>query len=175
MNIFYFKILSNFLGALQERLSGGFRIFPLTTPLKRPKEGLRPFLWKPSWKVYGEFPEDGARPLRCALAGDGRTGDGRWEQGACSHSEVPALWETRVGMAWQFWHRHWAAIALDGECGLPRRFAPCCTEGMASADQTPLAFGASVMVPKILCSLSAHRILTTAAPFRSLLPPLAAL
>ena len=26
---------------------GGFRISPLTTPLKRPKEGLRPFLWKP--------------------------------------------------------------------------------------------------------------------------------
>ena len=51
----------------------------------------------------------------------------------------------------------------------------CCTEGMASADQTPLAFGASVMAPKILCSLNAHRILTTAAPFRSLLPPLAAL
>ena len=51
----------------------------------------------------------------------------------------------------------------------------CCTEGMASADQTPLAFGASVMVPKILCSLTAYRILATATPFCSLPPPLAAL
>ena len=34
---------------------------------------------------------------------------------------------------------------------------------------------APVVVPKILCSLNAHRILTTATPFCSLLPPLAAL
>ena len=27
--------------------------FPLTTPLKRPKEGLRPFLWEPSWGLRG--------------------------------------------------------------------------------------------------------------------------
>ena len=32
---------------------GGFRVSPLTTPLKRPKEGLRPFLWKPSWGCGG--------------------------------------------------------------------------------------------------------------------------
>ena len=32
---------------------GGFRISPLTTPLKRPKEGLRPFLWKPSREYKG--------------------------------------------------------------------------------------------------------------------------
>ena len=37
------------------------------------------------------------------------------------------------------------------------------------------AVPAPVVVPKILCSLNAHRILTTATPFCSLLPPLAAL
>ena len=37
------------------------------------------------------------------------------------------------------------------------------------------AVPAPVAVPKILCSLNAHRILTTATPFCSLLPPLAAL
>ena len=37
----------------RRKIQGGFRISPLTTPLKRPKEGLRPFLWEPSWGLRG--------------------------------------------------------------------------------------------------------------------------
>ena len=83
--------------ASQERLSGGISISPLTTPLKRPKEGLRPFLWKPSWSrgISGKR----ARVLRCALTKDVGTGDGGPERGACDHSELPALRETRVTVA----------------------------------------------------------------------------
>ena len=64
--------------------------FPLTTPLKRPKEGLRPFLWKPSRSLRGIYGKR-ARALRCARSGDGRTGDEGPGRGACGHSEVPAL------------------------------------------------------------------------------------
>ena len=77
---------------------GGISISPLTTPLKRPKEGLRPFLWKPSWSLRG-ISGKRARVLRCALTGDVGTGDGGPERGACDHSELPALRETRVTVA----------------------------------------------------------------------------
>ena len=67
---------------------GGFRISPLTTPLKRPKEGPRPFLWKPSRGYGGSITKD---------VGTGDEGPGR---GARGHAGVPAWWETRVLMAW---------------------------------------------------------------------------
>ena len=56
---------------------GGFRISPLTTPLKRPKEGLRPFLWKPSWS-HGRFSGDRRGRFAARFTGDVGTGDGSW-------------------------------------------------------------------------------------------------
>ena len=52
---------------------GGFRISPLTTPLKRPKEGLRPFLWKPS-RGHGGFRYEG-----------------RWDGGRKMEALMPAV------------------------------------------------------------------------------------
>ena len=52
--------------------------FPPGTPLKRPKEGLRPFLWKP-FRSLREFFERRARALRCELTGDIGTWDESWE------------------------------------------------------------------------------------------------
>ena len=48
--------------------------FPPRPSLKRPKEGLRPFLWKLSRRVRGSSK---GRALRCALAGDVGMGVGR--------------------------------------------------------------------------------------------------
>ena len=64
--------------------------FPPRPSLKRPKEGLRPFLWKPSRGM-----DRGA-----GFTGDGGTGDGSPERGACGDSGRFALWETRLGKAW---------------------------------------------------------------------------
>ena len=47
-------------------------------PLKRPKEGLRPFLWKP-FRSLREFFERRARALRCELTGDIGTWDESWK------------------------------------------------------------------------------------------------
>ena len=101
-------------------------ISPLTPPLKRPKEGPRPFLWKPSWS--GGFPKDGRgcfaprndnrKPLSFRGGPTGRRGnpflpceDEGPKRGACGHSGFPALRETRVLTAWQFW-----CGALSGHC-----------------------------------------------------------
>ena len=62
--------------------------FPPRPTLKRPKEGLRPFLWKPAWG-YGD-----------SDAKDVGTGDESPERGAYCHSEHPALRKTRSLMAW---------------------------------------------------------------------------
>ena len=77
---------------------GGISMSPPTTPLKRPTDGHRPFHWKPSWSLRG-ISGKRARVLRFALTGDVGTGDGGPERGACDHSELPALRETRVTVA----------------------------------------------------------------------------
>ena len=77
---------------------GGFRISP-QTPLKRPKEGPRPFLWKPS-RGYGGFRKTGADASLCAVTGDVGTGDERWRLWCLLSFRVPALWKTRETTAW---------------------------------------------------------------------------
>ena len=64
--------------ALPKKDSRGDFVFPPGTPLKRPKEGLRPFLWKP-FRSLREFFERRARALRCELTGDIGTWDESWK------------------------------------------------------------------------------------------------
>ena len=76
-------------------------------PLKRPKEGLRPFLWKP-FRSLREFFERRARALRCArLRGTLGRGTRAGSFGACGHSEHSALRKTKLTMARQISNRHW--------------------------------------------------------------------
>ena len=74
--------------ALPKKDSRGDFEFPPGTPLKRPKEGLRPFLWKPS------------RGTGDSITKDVGTGDERWGRSAFCHSEHPALRQTRSLMTW---------------------------------------------------------------------------
>ena len=72
-------------------------IFPLTTPLKRPKEGCGP-LWKPSRGLRG-FRGNRRGRFAARVTGDVGTGDGSPGRSACGHSEHFGLQETRLTMA----------------------------------------------------------------------------
>ena len=74
----------------RRKIQGGFRISPLTTPLKRPKEGLWPFLWKPSRGLRG-ISGKRARALRRALTGDVETWDERWRLWCLRSFRTPRL------------------------------------------------------------------------------------
>ena len=63
---------------------------PPAAPLKRPKEGLRPFLWKPSRGLRG-ISGKRARALRRALTGDVETWDERWRLWCLRSFRTPRL------------------------------------------------------------------------------------
>ena len=69
------------LGNPEEKFWGRFDSAP--RPLLRPKEGLRPFLWKPSRRVRG-FPKDGRG--RFAARCGGRWDGGRGSRAGCLRS-----------------------------------------------------------------------------------------
>ena len=94
---------------------------PLTTPLKRPKEGPRPFLWKPSWSETGagRLPPCGGREGAGGASLRALTGNIGTEDTALSG--VPAVIQCsllcgRRGRRWpgSSGAEHWVVAALRG-------------------------------------------------------------
>ena len=106
--------------------------FPSTTPLKRPKEGLRPFLWEPSWGLRGiggcgPAGDQGCGRFAARLRGTLGRGSGTPSRRALrkvspkfrQRTDVPKAWLPPTKFRAEIWgvsHRHRPLRNEAGSC-----------------------------------------------------------